>query len=221
MECRALAYDYNNFAGSWSAENRKLASTTLPFCFPPLLKYLCLFVYFYDFASMHKSVNVRQTTTDDGRWQADGGRDLITCSDKDTTDRTTWTTWALLLLLPKQVHRVSMFILRFNDYYQLLSNAAVKGANEGGRRERSHAPLPPPTTTTTPRPERKATTIPPQHHRGRRRAATTGRPTTDRIGGDGRFSGQLWDCSRCCLQPPMVQGPSGCECTEKKWCFNI
>lgn len=54
-----------------------------------LLKYLCLFVYFYDFASMHKSVNVRQTTTDDGRWQADGGRDLITCSDKDTTDRTT------------------------------------------------------------------------------------------------------------------------------------
>lgn len=143
MECRALAYDYNNFAGSWSAENRKLASTTLPFCFPPLLKYLCLFVYFYDFASMHKSVNVRQTTTDDGRWQADGGRDLITCSDKDTTDRTTWTTWALLLLLPKQVHRVSMFILRFNDYYQLLSNAAVKGANEGGRRERSHAPLPP------------------------------------------------------------------------------
>lgn len=183
MECRALAYDYNNFAGSWSAENRKLASTTLPFCFPPLLKYLCLFVYFYDFASMHKSVNVRQTTTDDGRWQADGGRDLITCSDKDTTDRTTWTTWALLLLLPKQVHRVSMFILRFNDYYQLLSNAAVKGANEGGRRERSHAPLPPPTTTTTPRPERKATTIPPQHHRGRRRTATTGRPTTDRIWG--------------------------------------
>lgn len=188
-------------------------------CFPPLLKYLCLFVYFYDFASMHKSVNVRQTTTDDGRWQADGWRDLITCSDKDTTDRTTWTTWALLLLLPKQVHRVSMFILRFNDYYQLLSNAAVKGANEGGRRERSHAPLPPPTTTTTPPPERKATTIPPQHHRGRRRAATTGRPTTDRIGGDGRFSGQLWDCSRCCLQPPMVQGPSGCECTEKKWCL--
>lgn len=38
------------------------------------------------------------------------------------------------MALPKQVQRVSMFILRFNDYCQLLSNGNAKGDNTASTR---------------------------------------------------------------------------------------
>lgn len=60
-------------ASAYNSVNRICGKTANFPHFPPqfcgclsLLKYLCLFVYFYDFASMHKSVNVRQTTMGDG-----------------------------------------------------------------------------------------------------------------------------------------------------------